>query len=41
MGVEDQHFNKVKDFTSNTQLYKQAGNGIVIDVFAEIIKEMI
>jgi DNA (cytosine-5)-methyltransferase 1 len=41
MGIEDQHFDKVKDFTSNTQLYKQAGNGIVVDVFAEIIKEMI
>jgi DNA (cytosine-5)-methyltransferase 1 len=41
MGIDDKHYDKVKDLIKRTQLYKQAGNGIVVDVFAEIIKEMI
>jgi DNA (cytosine-5)-methyltransferase 1 len=40
MGLDDQHFDKVKDSVSDTQLYKQAGNGIVIDVFAKIIESL-
>jgi DNA (cytosine-5)-methyltransferase 1 len=41
MGIDDSYFNKAKVVNSNAQLYKQCGNGIVIDVFAKIIETMI
>lgn len=41
MGIDDEDFWKAKSVCSNAQLYKQAGNGIVVDVFAAIIKQMI
>ena len=41
MGIEDEDFNKAQSVTSNAQLYKQAGNAIVVDVFANLIKSMI
>lgn len=39
MGFRDYYFNKVKG-VSNTQLYKQAGNSIVVDVLKYIFKEL-
>ena len=36
MGFEDKEFEKVEGELSNTQLYKQAGNSIVVDVLEEI-----
>ena len=32
MGFEDTDFEKAEKVNSNTQLYKQAGNSIVVDV---------
>lgn len=44
MGFSDDDFHKAEQVNSNTQLYKQAGNSIVVDVlqyiFEEIIKTM-
>lgn len=44
MGFSDEEFHKAEKVNSNTQLYKQAGNSIVVDVlqyiFEEIIKTM-
>lgn len=39
MGFEDDDFNKITDI-SNSQLYKQAGNSIVVDVLENIFKEL-
>lgn len=39
MGFKDYYFNKVKG-VSNTQLYKQAGNSIVVDVLRAIFREL-
>lgn len=42
MGFEDEDFEKAKQIpTSDTQLYKQAGNSIVVNVLMEIFKELI
>lgn len=42
MGISDEDFYKAKNAgVSNSQLYKQAGNGIVVNVFESILKEMI
>lgn len=41
MGIEDEDFAKASSVNSNAQLYKQAGNGIVVDVFAKIISTMV
>jgi DNA (cytosine-5)-methyltransferase 1 len=41
MGFTDHQFNLVKDEISDTQLYKQAGNSIVVDVYALILKNLI
>jgi DNA (cytosine-5)-methyltransferase 1 len=40
MGIDDKDYDKAIKVTSNAQLYKQAGNGIVIDVFAKIVEKM-
>lgn len=40
MGFTDEQFDLVKD-SSNTQLYKQAGNAIVINVLQEVFREML
>lgn len=40
MGFDDESFEKANKINSNTQLYKQAGNSIVVDVLASIFKEM-
>jgi DNA (cytosine-5)-methyltransferase 1 len=40
MGVRDEQFNKLHDL-SNTQLYKLAGNSIVVDVLMGIFKNLL
>lgn len=40
MGVNDFDYAKVSDAMSDTQLYKQAGNAIVVDVLVEIFKNL-
>ena len=39
MGFKDKYFDRVKGI-SNTQLYKQAGNSIVVDVLKYIFEEL-
>jgi DNA (cytosine-5)-methyltransferase 1 len=41
MGINDSYFDKASQVVSKSQLYKQAGNGIVVDVFAHILKELL
>lgn len=40
MGFSDKDFEKAKTVNSNAQLYKQAGNSIVVNVLVEIIKKL-
>ena len=41
MGFDDEDFEKASQVNSDSQLYKQAGNSIVVDVLEAIFKEMI
>ena len=41
MGFDDTDFAKAQKINSNTQLYKQAGNSIVVDVLEAILKELL
>ena len=42
MGFDDEDFEKAKEIgTSDTQLYKQAGNSIVVNVLQEILKKLL
>jgi DNA (cytosine-5)-methyltransferase 1 len=41
MGFDDGSFNNAAKLNSNTQLYKQAGNSIVVNVLVEIFKELL
>lgn len=41
MGFDISDFEKVKNINSNAQLYKQAGNSIVVNVLVEILKELL
>ena len=41
MGFDDEDFEKAKQVNSDTQLYKQAGNSIVVDVLEAIFGEML
>lgn len=45
MGIRDEYFEKASKVVSNAQLYKQAGNAIVVDVlegiFEQLLKEKI
>lgn len=41
MGFDDEDFEKAEKVNSNTQLYKQAGNSIVVDVLEAIFKQLI
>lgn len=41
MGFTDQDFDKASKVVSNSQLYKQAGNSIVVDVLENIFKQML
>ena len=38
MGFDDEDFEKAEKVNSNTQLYKQAGNSIVVDVLEELFR---
>lgn len=40
MGFDDEDFRKAKQVNSNAQLYKQAGNSIVVNVLMSIIQEL-
>lgn len=40
MGFEDKDFERAEKINSNTQLYKQAGNSIVVNVLEAIFKEL-
>lgn len=40
MGCSDDDFHKAQEVNSNTQLYKQAGNAIVVDVLEAIFRNM-
>lgn len=41
MGFDDVDFEKAEKINSNTQLYKQAGNSIVVNVLEAIFKELL
>lgn len=41
MGFDDSDFEKAEKVNSNTQLYKQAGNSIVVDVLQAILNKLI
>ncbi len=40
MGFDDEDFEKAAEVNSNTQLYKQAGNSIVVNVLEAIFREL-
>ena len=40
MGFDDSDFEKAEKVNSNSQLYKQAGNSIVVDVLEKILKNL-
>ena len=41
MGFSDEDFDRAKEVNSDTQLYKQAGNSIVVDVLEAIFRELL
>lgn len=41
MGFDNSDFDKVKNINSKAQLYKQAGNSIVVNVLVEILRELL
>ena len=41
MGFDDEDFGKAEKVNSNTQLYKQAGNSIVVNVLEKIFKNLL
>lgn len=41
MGCNDEDFTKAEKFVSNTSLYKQSGNSIVVPVLEELFKKLI
>lgn len=41
MGFDDESFHRAEAVNSNTQLYKQAGNSIVVDVLEELFCMML
>lgn len=41
MGFDDEDHKKASQVVSENQLYKQAGNSIVVDVLMAIFKEML
>lgn len=41
MGFDDESFHKAEAVNSNTQLYNQAGNSIVVDVLEELFSMML
>ena len=40
MGFSDEEFERAEKVNSNSQLYKQAGNSIVVNILVEIIKKL-
>ena len=40
MGFDDTDFEKAEAVNSNSQLYKQAGNSIVVDVIEKIYEKL-
>ena len=41
MGFTDEDFNKAQAVNSNTQLYKQAGNSIVVNVLEAVLERLL
>ncbi len=41
MGITDEYFDRASKVCSNSQLYKQAGNSLVVNVFALLLKGLI
>lgn len=41
MGFDDEDFNKASQVNSNTQLYKQAGNSIVVQCLEAILNNLV
>lgn len=41
MGFNDEEFEKAEKANSNSQLYKQAGNSIVVNVLEKILKNLL
>ena len=41
MGFDDEDYEKASAVNSNTQLYKQAGNSIVVPVLEGILKNLL
>ena len=41
MGFDDEDFDKASKVCSDAQLYKQAGNSIVVDVLVAIFKNLL
>ena len=41
MGFDDEDVERASQVNSNTQLYKQAGNSIVVNVLEAILKELL
>lgn len=41
MGFTDEEFSKAREVNSDTQLYKQAGNSIVVDVLEAILRNLL
>lgn len=41
MGFDDEDYEKAHAVCSDTQLYKQAGNSIVVNVLEAIIEQML
>ena len=41
MGFDDEDFEKASKVNSNSQLYKQAGNSIVVNVMVEILRQLL
>lgn len=41
MGFADEDFDNASNLNSNSQLYKQAGNSIVVNVLEAIFKELL
>ena len=40
MGVSDEDISKMSEVNSNTQLYKQFGNSIVVDVMCKMFSNL-
>ena len=41
MGFDDEDFEKAEAVNSNTQLYKQAGNSIVVPVLENLLNPLV